>query len=50
MRNDIKTREPQERQKYVPADVTVIEFTAQSVVCTSPGWRNSETEEEETVF
>lgn len=50
MRNDIKNKEPQERTKYVPADVTVIEFAAESVVCTSPGWNDTDTEPEETVF
>ena len=36
MKNDIKNNEPQERQKYVPASVKVIEVTAQKVMCTSP--------------
>lgn len=35
MKQDIKNNEPQERQAYVPASVKVIEFTAQTIICTS---------------
>ena len=35
MKQDIKNKEPQERQAYVPASVKVIEVTAQKVICTS---------------
>ena len=37
MKQDIKNKEPQERQAYVPASVKVIEITAQRVICTSGG-------------
>ena len=50
MQQDIKNKEPQERQAYVPASVKVINVTAQRVVCTSPGRQDTETEPEETVF
>ena len=50
MINDIKNKEQQERLKYVPVSVKVAEVTALRVVCTSPGWNNTETESEETVF
>lgn len=33
MKQDIKNKEPQERQAYVPASVKVIEVTAQKVPC-----------------
>ncbi len=36
MKQDIKNKELQERQSYVPASVEVIEVTAQKVMCTSP--------------
>lgn len=36
MKQDIKNKEPQERQAYVPASVKVINVTAQRVICTSP--------------
>lgn len=32
---EIKNKENQERRKYVPASVKVIEFTAQRVLCGS---------------
>ena len=35
MKQDIKNKEPQERQAYVPASVKVIEVTAQRVLCGS---------------
>lgn len=35
MRQDIKNKEPRERQAYVPASVKVINVTAQKVLCTS---------------
>lgn len=35
MRQEIKNKEPQERQGYVPASVKVIEVTAQKVLCGS---------------
>ncbi len=50
MKDDIKKREPQERTRYIPASMKVIEFTAQKVVCTSPGWNDTETDPEETLF
>ena len=37
MKEDIKNKELQERQTYVPASVKVIEITAQKVLCQSPG-------------
>lgn len=37
MKQDIKNKEPQERQAYVPASVKVINVTAQRVICTSGG-------------
>ena len=37
MRQDIKNKELQERQKYVPASVKVIEVTAQRIICQSGG-------------
>ena len=36
MKQDIKSKEPQERQSYVPASVKVIETLVQRVICTSP--------------
>lgn len=36
MKQDIKNKEPQERQAYVPASVEVIETSEQGVICTSP--------------
>ena len=50
MRQDIKNKEPRERQAYVPASVKVIEVTAQKVVCTSPGWNDTDSNPEHTVF
>ena len=50
MRQDIKNKEPRERQAYVPASVKVIEFTTQKVVCTSPGWNDTDSNPEQTVF
>ena len=35
MKQDIKNKELQERQKYVPASVEVIEVTAQKIICQS---------------
>ena len=35
MKQEIKNKEPQERQAYVPASVKVIEVIAQRVICTS---------------
>ena len=35
MKQDIKNKELQERQAYVPASVKVIEVTAQRVLCGS---------------
>ena len=35
MRQEIKNKEPQERQGYVPASVMVIELYAQIVLCGS---------------
>ena len=37
MKQDIKNKEPQERQTYVPASVKVIEVTARKVLCGSNG-------------
>ena len=41
MKQDIKNKEPQERQAYVPASVKVIEVTAQKVLCQSGGTYNN---------
>ena len=41
MKQDIKNKEPQERQAYVPASVKVIEVTAQKVLCQSGGPYNN---------
>ena len=41
MKQDIKNKEPLERQAYVPASVKVIEFIAQRVICTSGGTEDS---------
>ncbi len=50
MKQDIKNKEPQERQAYVPASVKVIEVAAQRVLCVSnekyndgntSGWYNN---------
>ncbi|MBQ0093477.1 MAG: hypothetical protein KBS36_02400 [Bacteroidales bacterium] len=35
MKQDIKNKEPQERQTYVPASVKVIETSVQRVICIS---------------
>ena len=35
MKQDIKNKEPQERQKYVSPSVKVIEVAAQRVICQS---------------
>ena len=35
MKQDIKNKEPQERQTYVPASVKIIEITVQRIICTS---------------
>lgn len=35
MKQDVKNKELQERQKYVPARVEVIEVTAQKIICQS---------------
>lgn len=35
MKQEIKDKELQERQTYVPASVKVIEVSAQRVICTS---------------
>ena len=35
MKQDIKNKKLQERQKYVPASVEVIEVTAQKIICQS---------------
>ena len=40
MKNEIKSKELQERQAYVPASVKVIEVTAQKVLCQSGGEYN----------
>lgn len=40
MKNEIKNKEPQERQAYVTASVKVIEVTAQKVLCQSGGEYN----------
>ena len=40
MKQDIKNKEPQERQTYVPASVKVINVTAQKVLCQSGGEYN----------
>lgn len=37
MKQEIQNRNRQERRKYVPATVKVVEVTAQKVICTSPG-------------
>ena len=37
MKQDIKNKEPQERQTYVPASIKVIELTAQKIICQSGG-------------
>ena len=42
MKQDIKNKEPQERQDYVPASVKVIEVTAQKVLCISGETSNDE--------
>ena len=41
MKQEIKNNELQERQKYVPASVKVIEVTAQKVLCQSGGTYNN---------
>ena len=41
MKQEIKNKELQKRQAYVPASVKVIEVTAQRVICTSGGTENS---------
>ena len=33
---DTKTINPAERQRYVPAEVKVIDITSQGIICTSP--------------
>lgn len=35
MKQDIKSKEPQERQSYVPASLKVIEITSQGILCGS---------------
>lgn len=35
MKQEIKNKEPQERQTYVPASVKVIETSVQRVICAS---------------
>lgn len=40
MKQDIRNKEPQERQAYVPASVEVIEITVQKVLCQSGGTYN----------
>ena len=40
MKQDIKNKELQERQAYVPASVKVIEITAQGIICQSGGEYN----------
>ena len=42
MKNEIKNKEPQERQGYVPASVKVINVTAQRVICQSGGINDME--------
>lgn len=42
MKENIKNKEPQERQAYVPASVKVIEVTAQKVLCQSGGINDME--------
>ena len=37
MKENIKNKESQERQGYVPASVKVIEVTAQKIICQSGG-------------
>lgn len=37
MKQDIKNKEPQERQTYVSPIVKVIEVAAQRIICTSDG-------------
>ena len=46
MKQDIKNKEPQERQAYVPARVTVIEVSAHKVICQSPYGIPTEFDEE----
>ena len=41
MKNEIKNKEPRERQAYVPASVKVIEVTTQRIICQSGGTENS---------
>ena len=41
MKQDIKNKEPQERQAYVPASVKVITTSVQRVICTSPNEYNT---------
>lgn len=50
MKNEIKNKEPRERQGYVPASVEVIEFTTQKIICQSPGWPDTDSNPEQTVF
>lgn len=40
MKQDVRNKEPQERQTYVPASVKVIEITVQKVLCQSGGTYN----------
>ena len=42
MKQEIKNKEPQERQSYVPASVKVIGITAQKVLCISGGTSDEE--------
>ena len=42
MSQDIKNKELQERQAYVPVSVKVIEVAAQRVICQSDGTENSQ--------
>ena len=50
MKQAIENKEPQERQKYIPARVKVINVSVRRVICTSPSGPDTETEPEETVF
>ena len=50
MRQDIKNKELQERQTYVPASVEVIEVTAQKIICQSGGTEDYTNEDDPNWF
>lgn len=47
MKQDIKNKELQERQTYVPASVKIIEITVQRIICTSTPLNGTEPYERE---